>query len=307
MFSFLINYPLFFIKGLITALYRNIDVVHSHDFDTLPLAFIISWLRRIPLVFDAHENYACMISIDVPHIVPRIVLRIENILTRRADLVITVSEVHATHMIPNARHGVILVENCINMPTDIPEPIFEGQELKLLYVGTLEPMRYIIESIDVTRTVNDCIYKVAGWGRLEEEVRKRADDKQIQFLGFLQHKDMLKEMASCDVVICLLDPSNRNYIGNSPTKIYEAMSLGIPVLTTEGTTSGDLVNSEGCGLVIEWSENNYRKAIEVFRDPSRRVGMGEAGRIAAKREYNWDNMKQRLLDGYLRILEDNDN
>ena len=64
--SFLLNYPLFFVRGLMAALRRDDDIVHSHDFDTLPIGFLISCMKRIPLVFDAHENYAQMISIDAP-------------------------------------------------------------------------------------------------------------------------------------------------------------------------------------------------------------------------------------------------
>jgi glycosyltransferase involved in cell wall biosynthesis len=302
MLSFLLNYPLFFMRGLLAAMHRDDDIVHSHDFDTLPLGFAISWMKRIPLVFDAHENYAQMISIDMPSLVPRLVLWAEGVLTRRAELVITVSEVHAAHMKPNARHGVVLVENCINIPKDIPEPRFEGRDLVLIYVGTLEPMRYIVESIDATLGIDGCVYELAGWGRLEEEVRKRSDGERVRFLGFMQHHDMLRRMASSDVALCLLDPANENYVGNSPTKIYESMAVGIPVLTTGGTTSGDLVEREGCGLVIDWSEDSYRNAIERLRDPRLRSELGKAGRAAAEREYNWDNMKRRLLDGYRDAL-----
>jgi glycosyltransferase involved in cell wall biosynthesis len=302
MLTFALFYPLFFARGLLRALRKDVDIVHSHDFDTLPLGFLVSWFKRVPLVFDAHENYAQMIAIDLPGWIPRLVERMEGALTRRAAVVITVSEVHAAHMRPNARNGVVLVENCIDIPRDIPLPKFENRDLVLLYVGTLEPMRYIEESIAVSKGIDHCVYRIAGWGRLEDVVKKEADGKKVQFLGFLQHPVMLREMASCDVVVCLLDPSNKNYVGNSPTKIYEAMAVGVPVLTSGGTTSGDLVSKTGCGLVIDWSEEEFRKAIEEFRDPRKRREWGQAGRAAAEREYNWPNMKARLLKAYREAL-----
>jgi glycosyltransferase involved in cell wall biosynthesis len=300
MLSFALFYPLFFLWSLLSANRRPLDIVSSPDFDTLPLGFFISWLKRVPLVFDAHENYAQMVAIDLPGWVPRLVERLEGMLTRKADLVITVSEVHAAHMRPNARNGVMLVENCINIPAE-PAPEFRERDLVLLYVGTLEPMRYIEESIRVSKTMDRCVYKVAGWGRLEAAVKKEADGTRVQFLGFLEHPSMLKEMAACDVVLCLLDPANQNYVGNSPTKIYEAMAVGVPVLTSKGTTSGELVGRVGCGLVIDWSEENYRRAIEAFRDPEQRRRWGLAGRAAAEKEYNWPNMRARLIGGYREL------
>jgi glycosyltransferase involved in cell wall biosynthesis len=197
---------------------------------------------------------------------------------------------------------VVLVENCINIPTELETPLFNGTDLKLLYVGTLEPMRYIEESITLSKQMDGVLYRVAGWGRLEEAVKREADGVKVQFLGFLQHPAMLREMASCDVVVCLLDPSNQNYVGNSPTKIYEAMAVGVPVLTSKGTTSGELVSKVGCGVAIDWSDENYRQAVEQLRDPEQRSRWGKAGRAAAEREYNWPEMRARLLDGYRRVL-----
>jgi glycosyltransferase involved in cell wall biosynthesis len=302
MLSLALFYPLFFLRALLRALRDGADIVHCHDFDTLVLGAVIAWFKRVPLVFDAHENYAQMISVDLPEWIANAVERVEGVFTGKADVVITVSEVHASHMRKNARNGVILVENCIDLPKDIPPPEFKGRELGLIYVGTLEPMRYIIESIDACGPMNDVTYKVAGWGRLEGEVRKRADGRKVQFLGFLQHPAMLREMAASDVVVCLLDPSNKNYVGNSPTKIYEAMAVGVPVLTTKGTTSSDLVEKTGCGLAIEWSEEGFRQAIERFRDPAKRQDWARAGRASAEREYNWNAMGARLLDAYREAL-----
>lgn len=297
MLSFALFYPLFCLRSLTYALRKDADIIHSHDFDTLPLGFLISWLKQIPLVFDAHENYAEMITVDLPGMVPRAVERLEGLLIRKVDLVITVNEINAARMRPNARNDVVLIENCINIPEQ-PPPEFEGRDLALLYVGTLEPMRYIEETIVASKRMEDCVYKVAGWGRLENAVRKEADGVKVHFLGILPHSSVLQEMASSDVVLCLLDPSNKNYAGASSTKIYEAMAVGVPVLTTRGTTSGELVSRTGCGLVIDWSEDNYRWAIEQFRDPEKRREWGRAGREAAEREYNWNRMKERLLDGY---------
>ena len=142
--SMVLFYPLYFIRSLLHGLRREVDIVHSHDFDTLVLGYLTAWFKRAPLVFDAHENYAQMISLDVPAWVTRMVERLEGAFIRKADVVITVSEVHAAHMRKDAWNGVVLVENCASLPEGISPPRFKGRELVLNYIGTLEPQRYII-------------------------------------------------------------------------------------------------------------------------------------------------------------------
>ncbi len=64
--SLVLNYPLFLLRALREAGRVRPDAVHAHDLDTFPVGLLISRLRRIPLVFDAHERYAGMIALDIP-------------------------------------------------------------------------------------------------------------------------------------------------------------------------------------------------------------------------------------------------
>ena len=42
------------------------DAVHCHDLDTLPLGFVLTRLRRKPIVYDAHESFPDMLAGSVP-------------------------------------------------------------------------------------------------------------------------------------------------------------------------------------------------------------------------------------------------
>jgi glycosyltransferase involved in cell wall biosynthesis len=301
MVSLAMRYPLFFAQCVRRALKYDVAVVHSHDLDTLIPGYFISWLKGVPLVFDAHEHYANMVATDLPPWVSPLVDRVEAVLVRRATMVVTVSEGHASYLRPNARSEVVIVENCIEPPKGLRRSVHEGDDVVLFYAGTLEPMRYIQEAIVALRPRNDCVVKVAGFGRLEGFVKNEEPSGKVRFLGFLPHDVMMNEMASSDVILCLLDPSNKNYKAGSQTKLYEAMAIGVPVITSKDTYSGDIVEAEGCGLVIEWSEQNFRQAVERLKDPKLRAEMGAAGQKAAVRQYNWPEMKRRLVEGYKRI------
>jgi glycosyltransferase involved in cell wall biosynthesis len=62
--------------------------------------------------------------------------------------------------------------------------------------------------------------------------------------------------------------------------------------------SGEIVESAGAGLAIEWSASSFQEALLRLADPELRARLGENGKDAVKREYNWGAMRGRLLDLY---------
>jgi len=297
--SFILRYPVFALKCLRKARGMSVDVVHAHDFDTLPLGFLIARLKRARLVFDAHEHYAEMVAMDLPRAASNIIDRIEAKLVRRADLIVTVSEAHAAYLRPNASK-LVITENCI----DVPEPLRRtpsDRPLTLYYAGTLEPQRYILESMSAAAKLGVDM-KVIGYGRLEKQAAELSDGARIRYLGPMTHSQLMKELETADVSLCLLDPANPNYRAGSPNKLYEAMALGVPVIATKGTLGGDVTEREKCGIAIDWSEESFADAVEALKDADARRRMGEAGRSAAVREYNWTSMRSRLIEAYRSLL-----
>jgi Glycosyl transferase 4-like domain len=68
------------------------DVVHAHDFDTLPAAYFLGSPRRKPVIYDSHEDYAGMLHGFVPVWMQQCIRWVENRFVSRVDLLITVGE-----------------------------------------------------------------------------------------------------------------------------------------------------------------------------------------------------------------------
>jgi glycosyltransferase involved in cell wall biosynthesis len=304
MISLIINYPSFLLRSIFRSRSLSFNVVHSNDLDTLFIGVLISRLRGVPLVYDAHEHYAKMVETDLPKSVSPIIDRIEAMLIKRASLVVAANEPIADYLRPNIRSDIIVVMNCIDVPIMHHRIRNAAQnEVVLFYGGTLEPMRYIEETIQAIKNTDNCRLRIAGLGRLKEMVQKAAQQSEkVEYLGFLPHDKLLSEMAESDAVLCLLDPSNENYRIATPNRMCEAMALGVPVIASNATLTGKIVENTGCGISMDWSEENLAEAVRRLRDPALHAKMGENGIRAARSQYNWSEMKARLLKSYDLLL-----
>jgi glycosyltransferase involved in cell wall biosynthesis len=100
----------------------------------------------------------------------------------------------------------------------------------------------------------------------------------------------------------MLDPEEKNNQVGLPNKIFEAMLTGRPVLVTKGLYYSKLVETERCGVSVEYDFEEVKKSIIMLRDdPKRCEELGKNGLQAAIREYNWEKQKKTLLSVYERL------
>jgi glycosyltransferase involved in cell wall biosynthesis len=280
------------------------DVVHCHDLDTLVQGFIVSRMKRVPLVYDAHEHFSKMVEGDVSSPVARCLDSVEKRLVPSASLVVAANDMIGEYLRDYSRSDIAVVMNCIDIES-VPRASYARRdgEIVLFYGGSLEPLRYLEEIIGAVRSMDRCMLRIAGTGRLEGLVKREARiDKRIEFLGYLSHEDLLREMASSDAVLCLLDPSNENNKIGTPNRLFESVAIGVPVIASSGTLSGKITQETGCGISINWSKRNFTDAVERLRDPAAREAMGSRGRAAAESTFNWTEMKRRLINRYLLLF-----
>jgi glycosyltransferase involved in cell wall biosynthesis len=243
-----------------------------------------------------------MVFEDVPPFLSNLLDSMEKSLIGKADVVITVNEKVAEILRDHSHVEPVIVMNCIDLP-DFPNnarrPPGELEKLVVFYGGSLEPLRYLLEVANLAVSSQSFIFKIAGSGRLASQLEKISQaSSNVEFLGYLPHDKLLDELKKADVALCLLDPRNRNNRIGTPNRLFEAMALGVPVIASEGTLAGDIIRKYSCGIVIEWTEQNFLQAINALRDPIVRMKFSSNARAAAEREYNWDLMKSRLIEAY---------
>jgi glycosyltransferase involved in cell wall biosynthesis len=97
----------------------------------------------------------------------------------------------------------------------------------------------------------------------------------------------------------MLDPTNPNYKASIPVKILDAMASGRPVVTSEGLDMAARVKEAGCGFVIPYDAQAFRKTVlEAAKTPKLLDEMGAKGRAYYDRFLSWEHSSEELLAVY---------
>jgi len=121
--------------------------------------------------------------------------------------------------------------------------------------------------------------------------------------GRLKPEDGWALMATCHVGVALLRPSP-NFVDSYPTKLFEYMALGLPVVVSDFPLWRSVVDDARCGLAV--NPTDVAAVRDAFRwmleHPVEARAMGLQGREMVMTKYNWSTEFQKLLDLYAGLL-----
>jgi glycosyltransferase involved in cell wall biosynthesis len=307
-------------SGRIGRLLRTIpaDVFHFHDPELLPC---MTWFHRATgrrTVYDVHEYYPESV-VDSNYFGFRpfsalaglIFSGLEPALARRLSGVVGVTEPIA-HRFRGGKARVAVVRNFISLSALVeqPRPGDLPSARTLVLAGTLDDNRLMPQLIDALSIISRgwpdvtllCIGEIADqpYG---SSLRRRAERRGVADRLVYHPRlpwDRVQEYISASVAGLVLYADRRNNRWGLPNRLFEFMAHGIPIVATDFPLLREIVEGSGCGVVIEsGTPEAIAEALErVFRDPNAARRMGEAGREAVRKEYNWEQELNRLIELY---------
>jgi len=305
----LFRLPRFWVKALKAARGMKFDVIHAHDFDTLPLGRAISLLHDKPLLYDAHELYAKMVEKEIGPL-SRILWRFERRCASQADATVTVSDALASEL-PPSRLGRATVVSTTQDPsllnganaTEIRK-MYGIEGFVVSYLGSLEPGRFVEETISTFSKDDGVTVLIAGTGTLVDAVKKAAESNPaVRYIGVVPTDEALRLTMASDLVVAMMDPSNPNNVVGTPGKVINAMAVGRALITTRGLDIAKKIEEAGCGFVIRWDRAEFREA--VFKAKVDRPGtleMGIRGRAYYDQHFSWNQSREGLLKAYKALV-----
>jgi glycosyltransferase involved in cell wall biosynthesis len=274
-----------------------------------------SRLKRAPFVFNVSDIWP-QSAIELGVLRNRLAIwlaeNLENHLYRRAARVTVPApgmlERLAGRGVP--REKLVLLTNGVDTSTFTPQPADEAMARKLgldgpkvfIYAGTHGLSQGLDVILEAAKLTSDpaILYVLAGEGADKAGLVAKAKAEEIGNVRFLPNQPKSTMPALLNLAyaaIISLRPLDL-FRSAFPSKMFESMAVGQPLVAALWGEGADLVNAAGCGLVTEpGNAKQLRDAVTTLAaDPQRARAMGLRGRQYVDEHFNRDKIALRLRE-----------
>jgi glycogen(starch) synthase len=303
--------------GRIAAAVGPADIWQAEGLITLPVALRLRSRLGGRVVYDSRDVHVESARFArLPRPWRRLLARGERGWARSADAVVTVSRAYADVIEPViGRSTTVVMNGPVSWDRPDPPERLLHERLGLapstrvaLYLGALAANRGVEQLIAAIELVDDAALVIIGDGPVrascEELARTSNARDRIHFLPPAAPAEILPITASADVSAMPVIASTLNHRLNTPTKLFDAMGAGTPVVASDLPGMAPIVRETGCGVLCDpTSPADIGRAIrEVIHAPEeRRRGYTTACLEAAHGPYAWDRQLEGLLELYDRL------
>lgn len=304
------------------AINKNADVYHCHEPESFLVALYLRLFHSKKIVYDVHEYYVDVIplaSMPMRIFLSFMLYLVEPLFCRFAEAVITADDGIAKRYFKfNKNVAVIFNFPTVDVFKDV-DSMMENEKYPgrfvMTYVGGLSEERGILELIRAVHKASGAHPEVKliiiGEFRTEsfrdtcvEYVRSNGLSDNVEFLGFMPHKEVPEYINASNVGTALFHPTRRFAKTAYPIKLFEYMICGKPVLVSDLPAIRKIIEESGCGLLVNPMDiDEVAKAIIfMLEHPQEIRAMGDSGRRAVQDKYNWSKMEINLLQLYKNIF-----
>lgn len=313
-----LNVSVFF-SGLLKCRRPDVIIASSPPFAG-PVGYALSVLKRVPFIFEVRDilpQQAVDLGMLKNKFVIRMLTAVEEFLYRRAKAIVFVAEASRQAVVDRGFDP----KKCVTIENGIQEDVFApgpkenavreewGWQGKFvaLYIGVhgvSQGLRTILDAAELLRDSGNVHFVFVGEGGDKSALIEYAKAKGLTNVEFLpsQPKERMPEFyAAADA--CVVPLRQGPYFRlNIPSKMFEIMACGRPIVLGAEGQALDLLEAAGAGLAVTPEDAHaYAEALlRLQADPELGDRLGQAGRAYAIEHCT---RRRKALD-YLRLIRE---
>ncbi len=120
--------------------------------------------------------------------------------------------------------------------------------------------------------------------------RELGVDHRVQFTGSLPHREAVRRLAECDLLASPHVPMPQRPFFGSPTKIFEYMAIGRPIVASRLEQIGEILQDGRTAILVTPGDvDDLARGIRsVLELPDRGQSLGAHARAVAARQHTWE-------------------
>lgn len=278
--------------------------------------YVLSRLKRARWIFNVSDLWpesAVQMGVLKQGPVLRLAESLERFCYRKAWLVTGQSREILTY-VQQRQPGTDLYHLSNGVASDMFHPDLRSEEIRsrlgargetiALYAGLhgyAQGLHHVLQAAAILRSMHDLIFVLIGDGPEKQSLVEWAKHHQldnVRFLDAAPREEIPALLASADVALV---PLAERLYGAVPSKLYEAMGAGVPVVLMTGGEAEDIVKEAGAGIVVPPGDVNALAAAisRLASAPEERRRMGAQGRAAACARFD----RRMIAEAFIDVLE----
>ena len=291
------------------ALEIDADIYHLHDPELLP------WGVRLKkhgkkVIFDSHENYPAQILEKkylpgpIRKILSEVFRKYETHAVKEFDLVIVPCTFDGENIFEGRTKKTSLIANYPQIEdfynTYVPSV---QKEFDVCYCGGLTYQRGIFHLIKAAGKAEKRLLLAGKFmgAEFEDKVRSLPEFKYVEYVGSVPNSEIPSLVQASRIgANTLLNMGQYHHMDTFGVKVYEYMSLAVPVLMPDYPYARAMMEKYEFGLCVdpENPENIADAILHLLSHPGEARQMGLNGRKAVEQEFNWSTQEKKLLELY---------
>lgn len=281
------------------------DIIHFHDPELIPLVHRMREELGSRAIYDMHEDYSSRGGFE-----GKALERLESWAFEWLDHVILAEDAYERRL---NRHSVrsTKILNYVLSHDRVQRPHQNPSITTLIYTGTISKERGLFHMLDLARTIKQAgesiEIKIVGICNIPKQ-RQQAEaiierdglDTVLSIHGWDQYvpfEEIAEAYRWADAGLMFCEEIT-NYLLSVPTKFYEYIHYGLPVIASNFPLWTSFLYGNGCGLTVNPADSKtILRHIKDIESSERFPDMVKAT-VSSRERYEWNKMAKRLFEVY---------
>lgn len=277
-------------------------ILLSNDLDTLLPNYMVSKKLNIPLVYDSHEIFTEMPSVN-GRFTQNIWRSLESFIAPKLNFMMTASESYADWF--HKTYGIerpVVVQNFPLKSGNPQDYSIVNSPKVIIYQGVINPSRGLDKLIPEMHKIKNAELWIAGDGPKKKEFQELTKnlglDDKVKFIGKILPEKLREITQKADLGVSIEENNGLSYYFSMPNKISDYIQARIPVVVSDFPEMRKVADHFKAGEKIR-DYNELAQKIQLVLNNGKHSYKDALDHAAS--QLCWENEENRLLGLFGKI------